>query len=103
MWSFEQPQGLAFTEVQVNVRMTVTKLSDGSLLLYNPIAPTQECLDLLAELEAEVKYIVLGSAAYEHKVRNRTSTCNMSYTSTSLRKLNISTGSRGSSHAMNMS
>lgn len=75
MWSFEQPQGLAFSNVQVNVRMTVTKLSDGSLLVYNPIAPTQECMDLLAELDADVKYIVLGSAAYEHKVCSLARSC----------------------------
>ena len=75
MWSFEQPQGLAFSNVQVNVRMTVTKLSDGSLLVYNPIAPTQECMDLLAELDADVKYIVLGSAAYEHKVCSLGQSC----------------------------
>jgi hypothetical protein len=68
MWSFEQPQSLAFSNVHVNIRMTITKLSCGGLLVYNPIAPTQECMDLLAALDTPVKYIILGSAAYEHKI-----------------------------------
>ena len=68
MWSFEQPQSLAFSSVHVNVRMTVTRLASGGLLVYNPIAPTQECLAQLGALNAPVEYILLGSAAYEHKV-----------------------------------
>ena len=68
MWSFEQPQSLAFSSVHVNVRMTVTLLSTGGLLVYNPIAPTEECLQLLSELDEPIKYIVLGTAAYEHKI-----------------------------------
>jgi hypothetical protein len=54
--------------VAVNVRMTVTRLSSGELLVYNPIAPTQECLRFILELDAPLKYIILGTAAYEHKV-----------------------------------
>jgi hypothetical protein len=54
--------------VAVNVRMTVTRLSSGELLVYNPIAPTQECLRSILELGAPLKYIILGTAAYEHKV-----------------------------------
>lgn len=68
MWSFEQPQSLAFSSVHVNVRMTVTRLSTGGLLIYNPIAPTEECLQLLDGLSEPVKYIILGTAAYEHKI-----------------------------------
>ena len=68
MWSFEQPQTLAFSNVAVNVRMTVTRLQSGGLLVYNPIAPTRECLALLDTLDAPVDYVILGSAAYEHKV-----------------------------------
>ena len=68
MWSFEQPQSLAFSNVVVNVRMTVTLLSSGALLVYNPIAPTRECLRFLDALDAPVAHIILGSAAYEHKV-----------------------------------
>ena len=65
MWMFEQPIG--FLNITVNIRMTVVKLADGGLLVYNPIAPTGECL---RELEAlgVVRHIVLGSTALEHKV-----------------------------------
>jgi Domain of unknown function (DUF4336) len=68
MWSFEQPQTLAFSNVAVNVRMTVTKLSTGGLLVYNPIAPTDECVAFVRALGEPVKYILLGTAAYEHKI-----------------------------------
>ncbi|CAE7667711.1 hflX [Symbiodinium pilosum] len=66
MWSFEQEQKLA--NITVNVRMTAIKLEDGSLWIHNPIAPTSECNVLLRELGLPVKYIVLGSAQYEHKI-----------------------------------
>eukprot|EP00929_Paragymnodinium_shiwhaense_P113418 TRINITY_DN81712_c0_g1_i1.p1 TRINITY_DN81712_c0_g1~~TRINITY_DN81712_c0_g1_i1.p1 ORF type:complete len:486 (+),score=120.63 TRINITY_DN81712_c0_g1_i1:65-1522(+) len=66
MWTFEQEQSLV--NIAVNVRMTVIRLSDGSLWVHNPIAPTEECMALFAELGGEVKYIVLGSAQYEHKI-----------------------------------
>lgn len=41
MWAFEQPQNLAGSNVHTNVRMTALRLSDGSLLIYAPIAPTR--------------------------------------------------------------
>ena len=51
--------------------MTVIKLSDGGLFVYDPIAATPELLGYMKELEKEhgpVKHIVLGSVAIEHKV-----------------------------------
>lgn len=66
MWTFEQEQKLA--NIAVNVRMTVIKLEDGSLWVHNPVAPTEECEALLRELGLPVKYIVLGTAQYEHKI-----------------------------------
>ncbi|CAE7684173.1 hflX [Symbiodinium microadriaticum] len=66
MWTFEQEQKLA--NIAVNVRMTAIKLQDGGLWIHNPIAPTSECEALLRELGLPVKYIVLGSAQYEHKI-----------------------------------
>ena len=51
--------------------MTVIKLSDGGLFVYDPIAATPELLGYMEELEKEhgpVKHIVLGSVAIEHKV-----------------------------------
>ena len=46
--------------------MTVIKLADGSLLVHDPIAPTEECVRLLNEI-GDVRHIVLGSTAIEHK------------------------------------
>jgi len=51
IWSFEQVQGLLY--VHVPVRMTAVRLDAGGLLLYSAVAPTVECLRLLAEVEAE--------------------------------------------------
>jgi hypothetical protein len=70
IWTFEQLQGIFY--VIVPIRMTVIKLEQGGLLVYAPVAPTQECLRLLNELVAEhgeVKYIILPTASgLEHKV-----------------------------------
>jgi len=60
-------QPIGFLNITVNIRMTVIKLRDDSLLVYNPIAPTGECLRELERL-GPVRHIVLGSTALEHKV-----------------------------------
>jgi hypothetical protein len=68
IWSFEQVQGLLY--VHVPVRMTAVRLDSGGLLLYSAVAPTAECLSLLAEVEAQtgpVEHILLPSLALEHK------------------------------------
>jgi len=68
IWSFEQVQGLLY--VHVPVRMTAVRLDTGGLLLYSAIAPTAECLSLLAEVEEKagpVQHILLPSLAVEHK------------------------------------
>ena len=67
VWTFEQPQSLGFSSVTANVRMTVIKLACGGLWIHAPIAPTAECVRLVKELGAPVKYIVLPTFAYEHK------------------------------------
>jgi len=66
IWTFEQEQSLV--NIAVNVRMTVIRLECGGLWVHNPVAPTDECIALLQELDMPVRYIVLGSAQYEHKV-----------------------------------
>jgi len=70
IWTFEQLQGILYTIVPI--RMTVVKLASGGLLVYAPIAPTQECIRLVKELEAThgaVQYILLPTASgLEHKV-----------------------------------
>lgn len=70
IWTFDQIQGILYTVVPI--RMTVVRLEAGGLLVYAPIAPTQECVQLVRELEAEqgeVRYILLPTASgLEHKV-----------------------------------
>lgn len=68
MWSFEQEQGLAGSDVSTNVRMTVVKMRNGKLWVHAPIAPTEECLSLLEELNCPVESIVNSTYAYEHKI-----------------------------------
>jgi hypothetical protein len=70
IWTFEQLQGILYTVVPI--RMTVVRLATGGLLVYAPIAPTQECIRLVKELEAAhgtVRYIILPTTSgLEHKV-----------------------------------
>jgi len=68
IWTFEQEQGLAGTTVSTNVRMTAVKTSRRSLWIHAPIAPTEECVQLLHELELPVEAIVNPTYAYEHRV-----------------------------------
>lgn len=67
IWTFEQTQSFPFA-VFTPVRMTVIKLKSGGLWVHAPVAPTEECLRLLKELNAPVEYIVLPTFAYEHKI-----------------------------------
>jgi Domain of unknown function (DUF4336) len=52
--------------------MTVVKLVGGGLLVYAPVAPTGECLELMDELirvHGDVQYIILPTiSGLEHKV-----------------------------------
>ncbi|MEA5577584.1 DUF4336 domain-containing protein [Anabaena sp. UHCC 0451] len=70
IWTFDQMQGVFY--VVVPIRMTVVKLENGGLLVYAPVAPTNECIRLVNELVAdhgEVKYIILPTiSGIEHKV-----------------------------------
>ena len=88
VWTFEQEQGIGLgLGVSTSVVMTVVKLKDGTLWVHNPIAPTEEMLDLLRsrcggdDVNAAgdkgtasnkkyitVKYIVLATTQYEHKI-----------------------------------
>lgn len=83
VWTFEQEQGIGLgLGVSTSVVMTVVKLRDGRLWVHDPIAPTAECLDLLAEHcssastgddadathAVDVAYIVLATTQYEHKI-----------------------------------
>jgi hypothetical protein len=69
IWTFDQKFGIL--NVQVPLRMTVIKLKEGGLFVYDAIAATPELLGYMSLLEKEhgpVKHIVLGSVAIEHKV-----------------------------------
>ena len=69
IWTFDQLQGIFY--VVVPIRMTVVRLESGGLLVYAPVSPTKQCLDLVRELVAEhgvVKYIILPTiSGLEHK------------------------------------
>ncbi|MGL5942837.1 MAG: DUF4336 domain-containing protein [Waterburya sp.] len=69
IWTFEQLQGIFY--VVVPIRMTVVKLEVGGLLVYAPVAPTFECVQLVQELVeqyGDVKYIILPTiSGLEHK------------------------------------
>lgn len=70
IWTFDQLQGIFY--VVVPIRMTVVKLNRGGLLVYAPVAPTRECINLMQELVVKhgpVKYIILPTVSgLEHKV-----------------------------------
>lgn len=68
IWTFDQKFGIL--NVQVPIRMTVVKLKSGGLFIYNPVAATPECVDMLKGLikqHGPLKHIVVGSVALEHK------------------------------------
>lgn len=69
IWTFDQLQGIFY--VVVPIRMTIIKLERGGLLVYAPVAPTKQCIELVRELETkhgEVKYIILPTiSGLEHK------------------------------------
>ncbi len=50
IWMLEQEQALAFGNVTTNIRMTVIKLKSGGLWIHAPIAPTDECIQVLLKL-----------------------------------------------------
>lgn len=69
VWTFDQRLGIF--NLQVPLRMTILKLSSGGLLVYNPVAATRECLNLVKEIVdryGPIQHIVVGSVALEHKV-----------------------------------
>jgi glyoxylase-like metal-dependent hydrolase (beta-lactamase superfamily II) len=68
MWTHDQLQGVI--NVNVPVRQVVVKLTTGGLLVYNPVAPTDELVRAMRELEAAhgpVRHVVLGTLGLEHK------------------------------------
>ena len=67
VYGFEQEQMLS--GITANVRAVVFRMKDNHLLVYNPVAPTEEFLQQLDELKSDgVSHIMLGATAYEHKI-----------------------------------
>lgn len=70
VWMLDQYQGIFY--VVVPIRMIVVKLRSGGLLVYSPVAPTQECIQMMRSLEAQhgpVRYIIQSTTTgIEHKV-----------------------------------
>lgn len=67
LWGLVQPldlRGLGL--VDIGLRSVVARLGDGSLLLHNPVAPTQEVLNMLQALKAPVKHVLVSSNSPEH-------------------------------------
>jgi len=68
VWVLDQMFGTFY--VYVPIRATILAV-DGGLLVYAPVAATQECVRLVRDLEANhgpVRWILLPSKAVEHKV-----------------------------------
>jgi len=68
VYGFEQDIDLA--GITANIRATVFRMRDGQLLVYNPVAPTEEFLAQLAAIPGSkgVAHVLLGATPYEHKV-----------------------------------
>ena len=63
IWTADQVQGVV--NVNVPVRSVIVRLSEGGLLVYNPVAPTKEVRDYIKELESrygKVRHIGLASS-----------------------------------------
>ena len=67
VYGFEQE--IRLSGISANVRSTVFRTKDNHLVVYNPVAPTEEFLSELKALNSEgVSHVLLGATTYEHKV-----------------------------------
>lgn len=66
IWVLEQ--SLILGPLETPLRSTVIKLSDGTLWVHAPVAPTQEFFDLVEECGDTVSNIVVPTYALEHKI-----------------------------------
>lgn len=67
VYRFEQSQDLG--GITANVASLVFRMRDNRLLVYNPVAPTEEFLQQLKGLNSGgVAHILLGTTPYEHKI-----------------------------------
>jgi Domain of unknown function (DUF4336) len=61
LWHATQP--LRFGPLQISTRMTVVRLSDGSLWVHSPITPTPDLVDALNRL-GSVRYVVAPNKSH---------------------------------------
>ena len=61
-------QELRLSGITANSRCTVFRTANNDLIVYDPVAPTEEFLQQLASLNGRVTHILLGATTYEHKV-----------------------------------
>jgi len=69
IWTFDQLQGILY--VFVPIRMTVIKMEEGGLFVYAPVAPTEQVISSIRNLEkihGPLKHIILPTLGLEHKV-----------------------------------
>ncbi|CAM9286879.1 unnamed protein product [Choristocarpus tenellus] len=68
LWLFEQPHEVR-PFVRTFVRMAVYKLTEGSVLVYNPISPTEETLQaVIDEIGQPADHVVIPTNSFEHLV-----------------------------------
>ena len=60
-------QELRLSGITANSRCTVFRTANNDLIVYDPVAPTEEFLQQLASLNGRVTHILLGATTYEHK------------------------------------
>ena len=60
-------QELRLSGITANSRCTVFRTAQNDLIVYDPVAPTEEFLQQLASLNGRVTHILLGATTYEHK------------------------------------
>lgn len=63
LWGLVQPFPLG---LDIRLRGVVAKLDDGTLMLHNPVAPTEEMLQLLEGLRIPVSSVLISSNSPEH-------------------------------------
>lgn len=65
-WALKQDFGLPELGINITLTMFVIRLSDGTLWLHTPIAPTEEALALLKQIPGTVAHIVVPNLSPEH-------------------------------------
>ncbi|CAM9145629.1 unnamed protein product [Ascophyllum nodosum] len=67
LWLFEQPLHIIPT-VEMYARMAVYALSDGTVLINNPIAPTEETLQEIEDIFGEPDHVIIPTTSYNSMV-----------------------------------